>query len=220
MSGEDAQKKAAAKHSVSLIRDGMIIGLGTGSTASFAIKEISRLVKKGFDLKGVPTSIQTQKLAKTLGIPLTTLDNGLPDITIDGADSIGKGHVIKGGGGALTREKIVAYASKLFVVIVDEEKLNEGRYRPKIPVEVMPFSLGYVLPKLFKYGSVEIRMSGKNKFVTDNGNYIVDVYHEKKVQPSWEAEINSITGVIANGIFTRQCDIIVGTSDGIKTLKF
>ena len=215
-----SQKKEAAKHAVSLIEDGMIIGLGTGSTANYAIKRIGDLVKGGLNIKGIPTSSKTKDLSKKEGIPLITLDGGLPDITIDGADSIGKNFLIKGGGGALTREKIVAYASKSFVVIVNEEKLNEGMYRPKIPVEVMPFSLGYVLPKLFNYGSVEIRMNGKEKFVTDNGNYIVDVYHDKKAQPSWEADINSITGVIANGIFTRSCDIIIGTKKGIKQISF
>ncbi len=213
-------KKMAAKEAVSLIKDGMVIGLGTGTTASHAIKEIGRRIREeGLKITGIPTSRETERLAFKEGILLTTLDKKLPDITIDGIDSMGKGFLIKGAGGALTREKIVAYASKTLIIIADESKLSNEPRKTRIPIEIVPFSLGYVLAQLLNYGHVEMRTKEAKNFITDNGNYIIDLYPAKKPTKKWEAELDSITGVVTNGIFTKKCNIIVATKNGIKHLK-
>lgn len=219
MDAIEEMKREAAIEAVKYVKDGMIVGLGTGSTANYAIKELARLVNGGkFAIRCVPTSIATENLAKKEGLELTNLDNRGPDVTIDGADAIRKDFIVKGGGGAFTREKIVAYASKKFIVICDERKLVSENMRIRVPVEAIPFSLGLVMSRLLDYGSVEIRMDGKERFVTDNGNYVLDLYHQDKIMKSWESEIDSIVGVVANGIFTRKCDIIVGTKNGIKKM--
>lgn len=216
----EEMKREAALEAVKSVKDGMIVGLGTGSTANYAIREIGRLVREGnFSVRCVPTSIATENLAKSEGLELTNLDNRVPDITIDGADAIRKDFIVKGGGGAFTREKIVAYASKKFIVICDERKVVGENIRIGVPVEAIPFSLGLVMAKLLDYGSVEIRMNGKDRFITDNGNYVIDLYHQDKIRKEWESEIDSIIGVVANGIFTRKCDIIVGTKNGITKMK-
>ena len=220
MDAIEEMKRDAALEAVKSVKDGMIVGLGTGSTANYAIRELARFVRDGkIVIRCVATSIATEALAKREGLQLTNLDNRVPDVAIDGADAIRKDFIVKGGGGAFTREKIVAYASKKFIVICDESKIVGENIRIGVPVEAIPFSLGLVMARLLDYGSVEIRMDGKERFVTDNGNYVIDLYHQDRIRKEWENKIDSITGVVANGIFTRKCDIIVGTKNGIKKMK-
>lgn len=218
------QKEMAAKSAVELVKDGQILGLGTGSTVYYAIREIGRRIKEeGLEVIGIPTSIATEKLAGENGIPLTTLqDNPKIDLDIDGADQVDDMlDLIKGGGGAHFREKLVASCSKRFVVIVDEGKLVESLDWP-VPVEVFPFAWKPISRWLEDVGGQpKLRMSSGEKFVTDNKNFILDVDFGTIDDPKrLQSEINSITGVVENGIFASlTSEVHVGTDDGVKILK-
>lgn len=217
-------KEAAAKSAVGLVKDGQVVGLGTGSTAEFAIKEISRRIKEeGLKITGIPTSIATEHLAGSLGIPLATLkENPKIDIDIDGADQVdSKMRLIKGGGGAHTREKIVAKNSAKFVVIVDGSKMSDALCMP-VPVEVAPRSWESSASAISDLGGKPIlRTRGKVPFITDSGNYILDCDFGTLDKPrELEKDINSITGVIDNGIFAGLAtEVHIGTRDGVKIKK-
>ncbi len=211
----------AAISAVKLVKNGQIVGLGTGSTAYFAIKELERRIRdEALDILGIPTSKATEKIAETSGIPLTTLqEHDEIDIDIDGADQVdSRLNLVKGGGGAHLREKVVASNSKRVVIIVDESKLTSRLSYP-VPVEVLPFSWMPVKKKLESLGSLpELRMAGDAPFLTDNQNYIIDCDFGVIEDPgALEAEINSITGVVENGIFTGlTSEVHVGTQRGIE----
>ncbi len=211
----------AAISAVKLVKNGQIVGLGTGSTAYFAIKELERRIRdEALDILGIPTSKATEKIAETSGIPLTTLqEHDEIDIDIDGADQVdSRLNLVKGGGGAHLREKVVASNSKRVVIIVDESKLTSKLSYP-VPVEVLPFSWMPVKKKLESLGSLpELRMAGDAPFLTDNQNYIIDCDFGVIEDPgALEAEINSITGVVENGIFTGlTSEVHVGTQRGIE----
>ncbi|MFQ6137408.1 MAG: ribose-5-phosphate isomerase RpiA [Candidatus Hydrothermarchaeales archaeon] len=217
-------KELSAISAVKLVEDGQILGLGTGSTMYYAIREIGRRIREeGLEILGIATSIATEKLAKENGIPLTTLQEhqGI-DIDIDGADQVDKDlNLIKGGGGAHFREKIVALCAKKFVVIVDESKLVEKLDMP-VPVEVLPFAWRIVSNSLGGLnGNPKLRLLNDQPFITDNKNLILDVDFGVIRDPgNLEGEINSIVGVIENGIFTGlTSEVHVGTRDGVKILK-
>jgi ribose 5-phosphate isomerase A len=198
-------KRRAAEKAVGFVEDGMTLGLGTGSTTFFAIEAIGSLVKKGYHLRGVPTSKASEDLARKCGIPLTTLDEaGTIDLTIDGADEVdGDLNLIKGMGGALLREKIVAYASKQEIIIVDEAKLvKKLGTRSPLPVEVTCFGHAVTARNLRSLGCVPELKGGNGPFVTDNGNYIYNCRFESIDDPALlERSLKKIPGVVETGLF-------------------
>ncbi len=210
MSKQDQLKQEAAWKAVDYVKSGMTVGLGTGSTAAFAVDRIGSLLKSGElkDIVAVPTSIATYEQAKGLGIPLATLDTQPKlDVAIDGADEVDPNlDVVKGRGGALLREKMVELASDKFVCIVDDSKLVSGLGGSKLamPVEIVQFCHEYTLRKLQALPEVsgcvaKLRMSGDKPYVTDNSNYIVDLYFENEpIKDSYAAAkaIEAICGVV------------------------
>ena len=219
----DEPKKRAAERALELVHDGQVIGLGTGSTAKFAIEGLGRLVEKGLLVKGVPTSIATERMARELAIPLVDLNEASAiDITIDGADEVDPDfNMIKGGGGALTREKLVALASTRRVILVDETKLVSklGQSR-QLPVEVLPFAWTLSARLLTDLGSVTtIRDQGGMPFVTDNGNYILDCAFGPIDDPAaLEKRIKLLPGVIECGLFIGIADtLVIGFDDKVET---
>jgi len=195
------------------VRDGMKLGLGTGSTAAKFVAGLGEMVRDGLNVICVPTSEATRKQAESLNIPLTRLDEEpILDLTVDGADELdGDLTLIKGGGGALTREKIIAAASRKFVCIADESKLVHVLGKFPLPVEVIPMARSYVARQLVALGGQpELRTD----FVTDNGNVILDVHNLDLVDPvRVEDRINNIAGVVACGLFAlRPAEVVLMSS--------
>ena len=217
-------KKIAGEKAVEHIEAGMVVGLGTGSTAYYAIKKIGDEVKEGLEVTCIATSKATEVIAKECGIPLSSLaEHPDVDVTIDGADEVDPNlNLIKGMGGALVREKIIASASKKVVIVADPSKIVDvlGTISP-LPVEVIPFGVNFCQKQLQKFGcKVEIRKKNNEPFVSDNGNYVVDCFFKKILEPKkLQKEINCIPGVVDNGLFLNMADeVIIGTKDGIKKL--
>jgi ribose 5-phosphate isomerase A len=219
-------KQAAAESAVALVEDGMILGLGTGSTAKLAVDALGKRVASGLRVIGIPTSEGTANQARSLGIAVSTLDeHAQVDLTIDGADEVELGtlNLIKGRGGALLREKIVASAGRRLVIIVDESKLVE-RLGAKfaVPVEVVPFGWTAAARKLSGLGAKTTLRKGTDgkTFVTDGGHYIVDCAFGPIATPDQlERELNSIVGVVEHGLFLRMAtQVIVAARDGVKVL--
>jgi ribose 5-phosphate isomerase A len=217
-------KKRAAERSVKFIESGMVVGLGHGSTAIFAVKRIAKLLKGGelSEVLGVPCSSQVEKEARNLGIPLTTFDeHPVIDLTIDGADEVdGNLDLIKGGGGALLREKIVAQASRREIIVVDESKLSPALgTRRAVPVEVTPFGWQSQALYLESLGATVILRKDDNgmPFMTDQGNLILDCNFGPISNPESLAEaLNARTGVVEHGLFLGLAtDLIVANSEGI-----
>lgn len=226
----DEAKKAAAVRAAAMVRDGMRLGLGTGSTAAFFVDEVGALVKQGMKLICVPTSERTRVQAEGLGIPLTTLDETPElDLTVDGADEFDPHlRLIKGGGGALLREKIVAAASARMVVITDASKRVEALGRFPLPVEVNAFGLGATRRAVEKViaasgcaGPATLRKDGQGHvFVTDGGHYILDCALGRIPDPdTLSAALNAVPGVVETGLFIGLASaIIVAGSGGIEVL--
>ncbi|MDH7518124.1 MAG: ribose-5-phosphate isomerase RpiA [Candidatus Thermoplasmatota archaeon] len=221
---QEDMKKIAGEKAAEYIKDGMIVGLGTGSTVEYTIKKIAEMVKNGLDIKGIPTSMHTKKIAKEYNIPLTDLEeNPVIDITIDGADEVDPNlNLIKGGGGALTREKIVAYHSKKEIIVIDETKIVKvlGVNSP-LPVEVLKYGWSSTKKALEEFGcTVELRKIMNDPYLTDNSNYILDCDFEIIESPEQlEKDINNIPGVVENGLFIGLVDeVIVGSRQGVMTL--
>lgn len=222
----DNLKKAAAESACRLIEDGVVVGLGTGSTVAYLIEELSRrIADNGLNIVCIPTSRGTELLAREKNIPLATLeDYQKVDIAIDGADQVSRSlDLIKGGGAAHTREKIIASLADKFVVIVDERKLSEDLSIP-VPIEVLPFSWKAVAQKLEGIGAKPLLRYGLGKagpVITDNGNYIIDAdFGVIKDPEELEDRINIIKGVVENGIFPGMTDEVhVGTKSGVKILE-
>lgn len=222
----DELKKMSAKAALEQIKDGMIIGMGSGSTVMHLISFMGQRIKnEEIDILAVPTSYDTAQVCISSGIRLTTLDEH-PSLTlaVDGADEVDPNlNLIKGGGAALTKEKIVGCAAKLFVILVDEGKLVKtlGEKSP-LPLEVLPFAKSTVLNKLKEFGTPQVRMSNKKlgPVVTDNGNFIIDILDLKiSDYNKMEKQFNAIPGVIENGLFVNMADIVyVGSEKGVKTL--
>lgn len=213
-------KRVAAEKAVEWVKDGMVIGLGTGSTAYWAICKIGERVQEGLQIKAVASSRVTEQVAREVEIPLVTLDEVESiDLTIDGADEVDRDYnLIKGGGGALLREKIIAYNSKTFLVIVDEHKLVGTLGRYPLPVEVVPFASMQTLRHLADLGcSAAMRKDGNALYTTDNGNYIVDCRFEQIPDPAaLDVIIRTIPGVVETGLFVHNMvsHVIVGYKDG------
>ena len=226
MDAQHQLKQRAADAAVALVKDGMILGLGTGSTAKLAVDTLGKRVAGGLRVTGIPTSEFTGEQARSLGIPISTLDDHPEiDLTIDGADEVELGplNLIKGRGGALLREKIVASASKQLVIIVDESKLVEklGSHFA-VPVEVVPFGWPSTARELAALGAkVTLRPGSDGKpFVTDGGHYIVDCAFGPIGSPSkLEQELNSVVGVVEHGLFLKMASrVIVAGHDGVQVL--
>ncbi|MDQ3929874.1 MAG: ribose-5-phosphate isomerase RpiA [Chloroflexota bacterium] len=227
MSGVQQLKHEAALRAVEYVRDGMVVGLGTGSTATFAVREIGRRVEEGLRIRGVPTSERTAALATELGIPLVTLEEvaGI-DLAIDGADEVDLStlDVIKGLGGALLREKLVAIASTEVVLIVDDSKVvpQLGDHTP-VPVEVVPFGWGRTCSTLHALGSTTERRTQENgqPYITDSGNYLIDCRFQGIPDPAILGNrIKGITGVVDHGLFVGIARrVIVAGSDGIRVIE-
>jgi ribose 5-phosphate isomerase A len=213
-------KEAAAAKAVEMIQDGMSVGLGSGSTASCAIRMLADRVRDGLHIKAVATSRKSELLANECGIDLSGPDKFTSlDIAIDGADEVDAGaNLIKGGGGSLLREKIIAFASKRFYVIVDNSKLVHTLGRALLPVEVTPFGSGLTFRHLQALPcTATFRRSGEENFVTDNGNYIIDCAFDAIADPvSLDADIKTIPGVVETGLFpsTMVTAILIGLPDG------
>lgn len=213
-------KKLAAEKAVEYVEDNMVVGLGTGSTAYWAIQAIGKKIKQGLNIKAVCTSSETEKLAKESGIPIVTFsDIHHIDITIDGADEIDQQkNLIKGGGGALMREKIVAYNSRQFLVIADESKQVERLGRFPLPVEVLPFGVEMTLQHLQAIcKKASIRIKDNSPYVTDNGNYIIDGSFETIPDPeAAQIAIKAVPGVLETGLFfaMKNCRVIIGYKNG------
>lgn len=218
-------KQAAAYKAVNYIEDGMIVGLGTGSTAYWAIHYLADRVAQGLKVTTVATSEGTTSIATEKGIEISSLDSvAYIDIDIDGADEIDPGlNLIKGGGGALLREKIVAAASRKFIVIADESKLVDVLGKFPLPVEVLAFGRQHTAGHLQQLGCKPVlREKDGQVFITDNGHQILDCYFNAIPDPALlDQRINAIPGVVENGLFVRMAaKVIVGYADGsVKELE-
>ena len=214
------EKQNAARTAVDQIEDGMVVGLGTGSTAAFAISYLGEKVRSGLNISAIPTSEASKKQAQSEGIPLIDFETSPSiDICIDGADEIDSElNMIKGGGGALLREKIVASSAKRYLIIIDSSKQVETLGTFPLPVEVITFGWQVVSRKLKEMNaSPELRKSGSQPFVTDEGNYILDCrFNSIPEVEQVETELNRIPGVVENGLFVAMCDqMIMGKGDQI-----
>jgi len=223
LSWQEAAKKAAALEAVKHVESGQIVGLGSGSTVVYAFREIARRIREEkLSILGVPTSKMTFSLASELEIPLTTLDDHPKlDLAIDGADQVDEAlNLIKGMGGALTREKIVDSSSNQLIIVVDETKLARklGLDQP-VPIEILPFATATVLGQLSKLGAhPAIRSSERGeRMLTDNGNYIFDVDLGPIDDPiATNMRLKMIPGVVETGLFLGMADIIyVGLKNGL-----
>jgi ribose 5-phosphate isomerase A len=222
----DAMKRAAAERAVAEIKDGMVLGLGSGSTAAFAIEALAARGAAGLRIVGIPSSERSAFLARRLGVPLATFaEYRRIDLTIDGADQVERGTLalVKGLGGALLREKIVACASARMIVIVDETKLVErlGGQTP-LPVEIVAFGWQTVLERLTVIGCApRLRLHDGAPFVTDGGNYIVDCDIAEVPDPAdLEARLSSIVGVVETGLFVGLASkVMVGRPEGVEVIE-
>jgi len=210
----EQEKQAAARRSLDYVQDSFVVGLGTGSTASYAIRLLGERVRAGLKIRGIATSVHSRNLAASLGIPLTTFEECPEvDVTIDGADEISPAlDLIKGGGGALLHEKIVASASRMVVIIADSSKQVPVLGKFPLPVEVVPFAQALLARRLGGLGaSVHLRKDVADRpFVTDEGNYILDCCFGHIPDPSELAEeLDRIPGVVEHGLFINMADIVL-----------
>ncbi len=216
---QDDKKKAAALAALEYVEPGMVIGVGTGSTANHFVDALTKI--RGKIDGAVASSLATAERLRKAGIPVLELNaTGDLPLYVDGADEATRHlHLVKGGGGALTREKIVAAASAKFVCIADDTKLVDVLGKFPLPVEVVPMARSYVARELVKLGGQPVLRSG---FTTDNGNQILDVHHLKILNPvELEERLDHIAGVVTNGLFARRpADVLLlGTGRGVETLK-
>jgi ribose 5-phosphate isomerase A len=219
----DQEKQAAARAAVELVETGQIVGLGSGSTSAHAVRFLAERVRAGLKIVGIPTSQRTKHLAEQLGIPLTTLeDHPQIDIDIDGADEIDPQlNLIKGGGGAFLREKIIASVSRRFVVIADAEKQVQRLGKFPLPVEVIAFAQSLIRPQIEKLGAqVKLReYAYGNPYVTDEGHHILDCnFGEIDDPPALADKLRRITGVVEHGLFIRMAEMALIGKDGQTTV--
>jgi len=222
-------KKKAALEAVKHVKDGFVVGLGSGSTAAFAIKAIAEKIKsEKLSVMGIPTSYQAFLLAVESGVPVTTLDEHPKiDVAIDGADQITPElNLIKGMGAALAREKIVAAASKVNIIIADQHKKVKllGEEDQSVPIEVLPFAISLVKQKIINVGGKPVLREGKGKLgpvITDNGNAILDSYFGEIADPAnLEIKIKMIPGVVESGLLVRLTDIAyVGSVSAVEKIE-
>ena len=222
----ESLKQQAGVDACKFVTNGMKVGLGTGSTVRYTVMELGRrIAEEGLAIVGVPTSLATEQLANKVGIPLVELsDCNHLDIVIDGADEFDENfNLIKGGGAALLREKIVAQESNSMVVVADERKMVKTLGAFPLPIEITPFSYQATIRQLTKLLDcrVNCRMSGDNPVVTDNGNYIADAHCGPTLTEPVELEprILAIAGVVQVGLFNNMCDVVILAKDsGVETM--
>jgi ribose 5-phosphate isomerase A len=219
------QKKIAGEKAAEYIKDGMILGLGTGSTVYYMMQRVGELVAEGLQLKTVATSKSTENLAKELNIPLLTIEevDGI-DLVIDGVDEIDPAfNAIKGGGGALFREKIVAKLAKEVIWIMDESKPVDAIGNFPLAVEILPYGYTHHLRRLEEYGFNPVLRRTKDGeiYITDNRNYIADLHLVKPMNiEDTLQKLKNLTGVLETGLFLNMCDrIVVGTDEGVKVIE-
>ncbi len=219
-------KQRAGYEAVEFVRDGMALGLGTGTTAYWVVERLGERVRAGLQVRCVPTSRQTEEQARRLGIPLVTLGEVAElDLAIDGADEIGPGlALIKGGGGALLREKLVASAARRFVVVAAASKRVATLGGFPLPVEVVQFGWELTARRVAAATQAEAvirRGEGDQPFVTDNGNYILDCRCGEIRDPArLERELKSLAGVVESGLFVRMAHVaLLGTDDGVEVVE-
>lgn len=223
---QDDAKRLVAKRAVEFVKDGMAVGLGTGTTATLFIRDLGERVHEGLKIRCVASSDASHALGLSLGMDVTTLEQ-LPelDLYVDGADEVGQGlALIKGGGGALLREKIVASAAKEFLVVVDSTKVVERLGKFPLPVEVVKMALPVVEPRLAALGlnpKLRKTKSGDGPFLTDEKNYILDCSCEVIEDPEvLAAEIRGVVGVVEHGLFLGMASLaLVAGEDGVKELR-
>jgi len=221
--GSEEQKRRAGESAAEAVADEMVVGLGTGSTAAAAIRELGHRVEAGLDVRGIPTSHGARRLAREVGIPTTTLAEATPDIAIDGADQVADGTLLKGGGGAHTREKLVDSAADRFLVVVDESK-RSAELDTAVPLEVLADAVPVVEARLEALdGDPELRAADRKDgpVVTDNGNLVVDCAFGPIADPGeLAAALSGIPGVVDHGLFVDLADEIhVGTDGGVDVVE-
>ncbi|MFC4249540.1 ribose-5-phosphate isomerase RpiA [Natribaculum luteum] len=223
--GSDAAKRRAGERAAEAVEDGMVVGLGTGSTTAYAIEAIGRAVDDGLEVRGIPTSYQSRRLAIDVGIPLTALDEvDAVDLAIDGADQVAGGDLIKGGGAAHAREKLVDSAADRFLVVADPSKLVDRLERP-VPVEVLPDARPVVERRVRDAGGEPHLRAAERKdgpVVTDNGNLVLDCAFGEIDDPGdLSARLSAIPGVVEHGLFVDLADATyVGTTDGVDVHRY
>jgi ribose 5-phosphate isomerase A len=222
--GRDKQKRDAAERALAEIDNHMVLGLGSGSTVAIFLKILAARIQSGLRVTGIPSSRQTAARAGRLGIPLTDFaQHRRIDLTIDGADQIEEGslNLVKGLGGALLREKIIAAAADRMVVIADATKLvaRLGGRTP-LPVEIAPFGWQVTIDRLAEIGAAPLlRRKGEAPFITDNGNYVADCFVDP-IAPALDRTLKSIVGVVETGLFMGLADTaILGAAGGVKLLR-
>jgi ribose 5-phosphate isomerase A len=215
----EADKEVAARASLKYVHDGQIVGLGTGSTATIAIRLLGEKVRAGFKIRGIPTSIASRDLATQLGIPLTTFDEVQQiDVTIDGADEFDPAlNLIKGGGGAMLREKIVASASKQLVIVTDSSKQVPGLGKFPLPLEVIGFAEPLIAKKVSELGAKVVRRqdaSGK-PYLTDEGHHILDCHFGQIPNPPALARtLSDMPGIVEHGLFVGLVSVLLMAKAG------
>jgi ribose 5-phosphate isomerase A len=221
--GTDDQKRRAAEAAVEAVEDGMVVGLGTGSTAAFAIRAVGELVADGDDVRGVPTSFASRELARECGVPLADLDEvDAIDLAIDGADQVAGDALVKGGGAAHAREKVVDAFADRFVVVADPSKTADVLSHP-IPVEVLPDARTTVADAVADLSGDPVLRRAERKdgpVVTDNGNLVLDCDFGSIDDPDGlAASLSALPGVVEHGIFAGIADTVyVGTDDGVDVV--
>ena len=215
---QDEAKRMAARRALEFVEDGMVLGLGSGTTSTMFIQELGERVRQGLRVRGIATSTASRQLAESLSIPIITFDDSpVLDLAVDGADEVGPGlALIKGGGGALLREKIVASASRKFIVIADSSKLVNQLGRFPLPAEVIQMALPVVTRKLDAFGlnpKLRHRPDGA-RFITDEGNFILDCSCGEITDPAkTAADIRGVPGVVEHGLFLRMASFALIASD-------
>ncbi|ANF96440.1 ribose-5-phosphate isomerase RpiA [Paenibacillus bovis] len=219
-------KQLAAEKAVDWVEDGMMVGLGTGSTAVYAIRKLGERVQQGLHIKAVATSVESEKLAKEMSIPIIPFaEVGQIDLTIDGADEVDPDlNLIKGGGGALLREKIVAARSRQVMIVAGDNKVVKRLGAFPLPVEVVTFAHEWTIEKLASMGCTPVlrKTESGEVFVTDNGNYTVDCHFKEILNPArMHRQLNDIPGVVDNGLFIGMAStaVIAYNSGTIEILR-
>jgi ribose 5-phosphate isomerase A len=209
----EIEKEAASRASLQFIKDGQVVGLGTGSTAAYAVQFIGERVQAGLKIRGIPTSIHTREMATKLGIPLTSFDEVQQiDVTIDGADEFDPQlNLIKGGGGALLYEKVVASASRSLVIVADSSKQVPMLGNFPVPVEVITFALPLVRREIEQLGAaVVIRQKDGKPFVTDEGHHILDCNFVRIPDPpTLSRKLSDIPGIVEHGLFIDRASVVL-----------
>ena len=215
----DAEKEVAARASLKYVREGQVVGLGTGSTATIAIRLLGELVRGGLKIRGIPTSIASRDLAMQLGIPLTTFEEVQQiDVTIDGADEFDPQlNLIKGGGGAMLREKVVASATKQQVIVTDSSKQVQVLGKFPLPVEVIGFAEALVAKEIADLGArvVQRKDSAGKSYLTDEGHHILDCHFgEIPDPPALARRLSDMPGIVEHGLFVGMASVVLMAKAG------